>query len=400
VVRRGEALEQLTALIKESKAGRIVAERDTSPYAHRRDRVVRAGLPLELVDGLTVHPPDLILKADGLPYTVFSPFKRRWLELPAPGPESLRPAPGHIPTPPGIMSLPIPSLPPLPNSVPFQPGEEEAGRRLEAFVQGGSEARIVQYADQRSRMDLDGTSGLSPYLRFGMLSARQVAVTALQARSAHQNDRSRQGADTWLSELIWREFYISILFHFPQVFRQSFRQVYDGIAWQNDKRHYAAWCAGETGYPLVDAAMRQLVQSGWMHNRARMIVASFLVKDLLVDWRWGERYFMQHLVDGDPAANNGGWQWTAGTGTDAAPYSRIFNPVLQGKKFDLHGDFVRHWLPELAQVPDKFIHEPWKIPQAIQQDVKCVIGRDYPQPIVEHVSARQATLDAYARARG
>jgi deoxyribodipyrimidine photo-lyase len=145
--------------------------------------------------------------------------------------------------------------------------------------------------------------------------------------------------------------------------------------------------------------MRQLLHSGWMHNRARMIVASFLVKDLLIDWRWGERWFMQHLVDGDPAANNGGWQWTAGTGTDAAPYFRIFNPVLQGKKFDPQGEFVRHWLPELAQVPDKYLQEPWMMPQEVQQEAKCVIGRDYPGPIVDHASARQDTLDAYAQAR-
>lgn len=192
---------------------------------------------------------------------------------------------------------------------------------------------------------------------------------------------------------------MSILYHFPQVLRQSFRTAYHHIAWRNNEDHFAAWCDGQTGYPVVDAAMRQLAQSGWMHNRARMIAASFLVKDLLIDWRWGERWFMQHLVDGDPAANNGGWQWTAGTGTDASPYFRTFNPVLQGKKFDPHGNYVRHWLPKLVQVPDKYLHEPWKMPEAVQAEVECMIGRDYPRPIVLHTVARQKTLDAYALAR-
>ena len=174
---------------------------------------------------------------------------------------------------------------------------------------------------------------------------------------------------------------------------------YDAIAWQNDEAAFATWCEGRTGYPVVDAAMRQLLARGWMHNRSRMIVASFLVKDLLIDWRWGERWFMQHLVDGDPAANNGGWQWTAGVGTDAAPYFRVFNPVLQGKKFDPQGDHVRRWLPELRNVPDKFIHEPWIMPLSQQRQAGCTIGSDYPAPIVDHKAARQRTLEAYGAAK-
>ncbi len=269
---------------------------------------------------------------------MFTPFRRRWLEFPLPGPEFLLPSPDFVPTRSGIKTLPIPDRPLLPNLAPFKPGEEEWQRRLTAFFQGGRGGPIANYADQRDRMDLEGTSRLSPYLGFGMLSARQVAVAALQARAVVQDG---QGVYAWLSELIWRELYIAILYYYPQVLRQNFRSVYDGIVWRNDKGQYAAWYQGFTGYPAVNAAMRQLVQIGWIHNRARMIVASFLVKDLLIDWRWGERYFMEHLVDGDPAANNGGWQWTAGTGTDAAPYFRIFNPVLQGKKSDPQGDYVR-----------------------------------------------------------
>jgi deoxyribodipyrimidine photo-lyase len=236
-------------------------------------------------------------------------------------------------------------------------------------------------------------------LRFGMLSARQAVVSALAAREAALDGQARTGAQTWLNELIWREFYMAILAHFPDVLEGSFRANLREIAWENDENAFAAWCQGRTGYPAVDAAMRQLVETGWMHNRARMIVASFLVKDLLIDWRWGERFFMQHLVDGDPAANNGGWQWSAGTGTDAAPYFRIFNPTTQGKKHDPDGAYVRHWLPELAHVQDKYIHEPSKMPLDVQQAAGCVIGQDYPAQIVDHAWARERVLNVYRQAR-
>ncbi|MCW5861342.1 MAG: FAD-binding domain-containing protein, partial [Caldilineales bacterium] len=181
---------------------------------------------------------------------------------------------------------------------------------------------------------------------------------------------------------------------FPHVAVDNFRPA-GRVAWRNDPDDFAAWCEGRTGYPIVDAAMRQMAESGWMHNRARMIVASFLVKDLLIDWRWGERFFMQHLIDGDPAANNGGWQWTAGVGTDAAPYFRVFNPVLQSAKFDPDGVFIRRWLPELAAVPTSYLHAPWTMPTSLQQAAHCIIGRDYPAPIVDHAWARERALAAY-----
>jgi deoxyribodipyrimidine photo-lyase len=232
-----------------------------------------------------------------------------------------------------------------------------------------------------------------------MISVRQATISAQSAIEIAPNAQARKSAETWLNELIWREFYINILHHFPRVRGHSFRSEYDRIGWDNEQTAFTAWCEGRTGYPVVDAAMRQLAQTGWMHNRARMIVASFLVKDLLIDWRWGERWFMQHLVDGDPAANNGGWQWVAGTGTDAAPYFRVFNPVLQGQKFDPQGAFVRRWLPELNQVPDKFVHHPWTMPMEEQQKAGCLIGPDYPAPIVDHGQARQRALAAFAQAR-
>jgi deoxyribodipyrimidine photo-lyase len=256
---------------------------------------------------------------------------------------------------------------------------------LEAFVAEG----LADYAGARDRMDLDGTSRLSPYLRFGMLSAREAVAAAREA-----------GATTWLDELIWREFYAQVLYHHPRARRESFREKYRDLAWSNDKEAFEAWQRGRTGYPIVDAGMRQLEALGWMHNRARMIVASFLTKDLLIDWRWGECHFMQQLVDGDPAANNGNWQWVAGTGTDAAPYFRIFNPVTQGKKHDPEGAYVKRWVPELADVPVERVHEPWTLSREAQREAGCVIGEDYPAPIVDHNAARERALATYKRAAG
>jgi len=397
IVRRGDPQDELTALLAECGAEAIFTEEDFTPYARQRDSGVAKRLPLQLIGGRIVHPPGTVLKADGTPYTVFTPFRRRWKMLP-PQASVIPPAPERLPTPPEVGSLPIPVEPMLPSTVPFPPGEAETQRRLSAFV-GEDDPPIYRYAEARDRLDVDGTSRLSPYLHLGMVSSRQVVVTALDAIATAPDAKAREGAETWLHELIWREFFVHILYHFPHVLQQSFHANLQAIPWENDKEAFVAWFEGWTGYPVVDAGMRQLAQTGWMHNRARMIVASFLVKDLLIDWRWGERYFMQHLVDGDSASNNGGWQWTAGTGTDAAPYFRIFNPVLQGKKHDPQGAYVRRWVPELTHVPDKFIHEPWKMPPEVQQKAGCVIGQDYPAPIVDHAWARERTLAAYAQAR-
>jgi deoxyribodipyrimidine photo-lyase len=398
ILRRGDSRDELTAVLAECGAEAIFTEEDFTPYARQRDGGVAERLPLHRIGGRIVHLPGTVLKADGTPYTVFTPFSRRWKTLPPPQASAILPAPDRLPTPPEVSSLPIPEEPALPQAVPFPPGEAEAQRRLRAFVEG-DDPPIYKYADKRNRLDVDGTSRLSPYLHLGMLSTRQAVVAALEAIAAAPDAEASKGAETWLNELIWREFYVHILYHFPHVLQQSFRTNLRAIPWENDGEAFAAWCEGQTGYPVVDAAMRQLAETGWMHNRARMIVASFLVKDLLIDWRWGEHYFMQQLVDGDSASNNGGWQWTAGTGTDAAPYFRIFNPVLQGKKHDPQGAYVRRWVPALAQVPDRFIHQPWKIPSDVQQKAGCIIGQDYPAPIVDHAWARERTLAAYAQAR-
>jgi deoxyribodipyrimidine photo-lyase len=398
VVRRGDPRDELAALLIETGAEAIYAEADVWPYGAQRDARVAKTLPLHLTGGLTVRPPDAVLKADGTPYVVFTPYSSKWKALPPPEFGDILSAPERIAPPPDVDSLPIPAEPALPPEVEFSPGEAEAQRRLDAFLTG-DEPAVYRYAETRDRMDLDTTSRLSPYLRFGMLSARQTAAMARLALELAPSDAARQGVETWFNELIWREFYQAILHHFPYVLERSFRPHLQAIPWDNDHAAFTAWCEGHIGYPVIDAAMRQLTQTGWMHNRARMVVASFLVKDLLIDWRWGERFFMQHLVDGDPAANNGGWQWTAGTGTDAAPYFRIFNPITQGKEHDPQGDYVRRWVPELANVPDRFIHEPWEMPSDVQQSTGCIIGRDYPEPIVDHTWARERTLAAYAKAK-
>jgi deoxyribodipyrimidine photo-lyase len=398
VIRHGNPLHELAGLAAESGASAIFAEEDHTPYSHARDARVANALPLHLSQGVTLYPPDAVRKADGLPYTVFTPYSRAWRALPMPASADVIPAPAHVETPAGLDSLPIPDNPRPPTSIPFPAGEEEALRRLERFT-AGVDAPIYRYAAERDRPALDGISQLSPYFHLGMLSARQAIVAARMARARAATPAGREGVDTWITELIWREFYITILHHFPHVLGESFRPALRHIEWSNDEAGFANWTAGQTGYPIVDAAMRQLLASGWMHNRARMIVASFLVKDLLIDWRRGERWFMQRLVDGDTAANNGGWQWTAGTGADAAPYFRVFSPTRQGLRYDPEGEYVRRWAPELRRVPDRYIHEPWKMPAALQSEVGCRIGSDYPAPLVDHALARLRTLDTYQRAR-
>jgi deoxyribodipyrimidine photo-lyase len=414
IVVRGEPAQALLTLARATGAEAVYFNRDYTPLARRRDERIAealraAGLRVETFKDLVIFEAPELLNAAGQPYTVFTPYKKAWLSrlseqpevaLPARDPLTLRPIahdlPSHIPTMAELGLTPMPDAP--------RGGEPEALRLLARFKESGA---LRAYANQRDYLAIEGTSRLSPHLRFGTISPRQCyaeAVSTLsrpfpnkRSFSPAASDPKKEGADAWISELIWREFYAQVLYHFPHADQGNFRREYDDLRWGSgdpalDEARFAAWCAGCTGYPIVDAAMRQLNQTAWMHNRARMIVASFLTKDLLLDWRLGEAYFMQKLADGDPASNNGGWQWAAGTGTDAQPYFRIFNPRLQSERFDPQGEYIRRWVPELANVPTEYIHEPSKMPPLLQRQVGCVIGRDYPAPIVDHAAQKDEIL--------
>jgi deoxyribodipyrimidine photo-lyase len=393
IVRQGQPVEVMKKLRDQIGFNRIIAERDHSPYAQSRDREVGAVFPLQRVGSSAILPPGAVRKADGDPYVVYTPFHNRWLDQKLPSQVDLLPAPDRIPSPSGLTSESIPVSPAYQLEEHFPIGEAAARNRLAEYC--AEQGNIGSYTQLRDRMAADGTSRLSPYLRFGLLSPREVFIAAQENLDRSEQKQRRQSTRQWISELIWRDFYIHILNFFPYARQQSFRQKYRDLAWPNEETQFDAWCRGQTGYPIVDAAMHQLLAIGWMHNRARMIVASFLVKDLLIDWRWGERFFMQHLIDGDPASNNGGWQWSAGTGTDAAPYFRIFNPISQSQKHDPEGEFIRRWLPQLERVPNRHIHQPWMMSKAEQAEYGCLIGSDYPAPIIEHSQARKRALDFY-----
>jgi deoxyribodipyrimidine photo-lyase len=388
IIRKGDPETEISRLVEECGATRVFAEEDVSPYARHRDQAIAQRINLHLVQGIGVHPSYAVTRSDGKPYTVFTPFSRAWKALPFSN--SILPAPAMLPP---ISDLPSEEIPELPSSSLFPASEQEAIRRLNSFLDGP----IFTYSDSRNRLDEEGTSSLSPYFHFGMLSARQAYLGAIQAQKDSQDTIAKAGCETWINELIWREFYQSILWYFPEALLQSLKAAYRNIPWRHAPEEFLAWQQGNTGYPVVDAGMRQLASTGWIHNRARMIAASFLVKHLLINWKEGEKWFMDSLIDGDLAANNGGWQWVAGTGTDAAPYFRIFNPVTQGEKFDPEGKYIKKWVPELANVPLKFIHKPWEMPPAEQKKYHVIIGQDYPAPMVDHRFARERALRMYKK---
>ncbi|WP_421506836.1 deoxyribodipyrimidine photo-lyase [Erwinia rhapontici] len=342
-------------------------------------------------DDSLLLPPGSVLTGNREMYKVFTPFSRAFVKRLKEGLPECLPAPdvrngGAIDTHDNSLTAfdyPREAV----DARLFPAGEQAAIARLREFCQ----QPVTEYPEQRDLPARDGTSRLSVYLATGVLSPRQCLHRLLKQ---HPRGLEDQQVFVWLNELIWREFYRHLLVAWPSLCRhQPFTRWTRGVKWRDDKQGLLAWQQGKTGYPIVDAAMRQLNSLGWMHNRLRMITASFLVKDLLIDWREGERYFMSQLLDGDLAANNGGWQWAASTGTDAAPYFRIFNPTTQGERFDKSGEFIRHWLPELRAVPEKYIHQPHEWAKKSQQSL------DYPLPIVEHKQARQQTLDAFEAAR-
>ncbi|HEU0244966.1 MAG TPA: deoxyribodipyrimidine photo-lyase, partial [Candidatus Limnocylindrales bacterium] len=375
---RGRPAEVLPALARETGATQVFVTRDAAPYGRRRDRAVAGRLAVDGVTmrarpGLYVHEPDAVRTRDGGGFTIYSPFRRAWEALER---RPVLPSPDTIPGPPGRTRTPDP-LPDVPPPTAHRelipaPGESAARERLARWLTRG----VDGYAKTRNRLDDDdGTSRLSQDLRWGLLSPLEVVERA---------DGAGDGRRTFTGEIAWRDFYAHVMWHHPRVLREPFQEAFATLATADDPAGVAAWAEGRTGYPVVDAAMRQLRATGFVHNRARMIAASFLTKDLLVDYRLGEAEFMRHLTDGDVASNNGGWQWTASTGTDPQPSFRIFNPVLQGRRFDPDGSYVRRWVPELAEVPAARIHEPWTMTPAEQAAAGIRIGVDYPEPIVDH----------------
>ncbi|MCX2726594.1 deoxyribodipyrimidine photo-lyase [Thermomicrobium sp. 4228-Ro] len=389
--RRGSALtvvrgDPVTVVPELARALRatVVAEEDATPYAQRRDRSVGLRCPLLLVPGSTIRPLGSVRTPHGTAYRIYTQFVRAWRALPQPSCEDLLPAPPVLPPPPAEIAGKL-SLTETAEATRFEASEAAARQRLARFLSEG----IARYHESRNLLDGSGSSQLSPYFRFGLLSVREAYCRAAHARSVPE---AAQGAQAWVGELLWREFYYHLLALHPEFARTSMHPAFQNRPWPGDLRHLAAWQQGETGYPVVDAAMRQLVTEGWISNRARMIVANFLTKLLLIDWRRGERFFRQQLLDGDLAANAGGWQWSAGTGTDAAPYFRIFNPVVQGQRYDPEGTWVRRWVPELADIPTDYLYAPWRMPPLVQQAARCVIGQDYPAPIVDYATARHRAL--------
>ncbi|GAB1724457.1 MAG: deoxyribodipyrimidine photo-lyase [Nitrospira sp. CR1.1] len=400
VWRRGESIDTVLRAVHECAVDAVYWNRDYEPSAVARDRTVQQRLVQEgrLVKTFKDH---VVFEAEevrgltGDPFQRYSAYRDRWWTqwrsatpplLPVPSFPSPSPAP-EVSIWPTAQDLGYQTVP-----MWIEPGEQAARARLQWFLKGP----VHSYVSGRNLPAQDGTSKLSPHLRFGTISTRTMVHAALRTLSKG-GQVSRPDVFTWMDELVWREFFQQVLMAFPHVAEGPFK-VKPALpaprpAGPERDRLFAAWCEGRTGYPIVDAGMRQLNQTGWMHNRVRMVVASFLVKDLRVDWQSGERYFLQHLVDGDLAANNGNWQWCASTGTDAMQGYRIFNPTLQSEKFDPEGGYIRRYVPELSSVPAAWIHEPQLMPQEEQIRVACRIGSDYPEPIVNHRQARQEYLD-------
>jgi deoxyribodipyrimidine photo-lyase len=390
IIRHGKPDDILANIFSESNAQHVYAQKDYSPYALKRDNQIANLFSLNLLDGQTIHPADVVRKADGSPYIKFTPFSAAWKALPLNN--SILSAPLRLPECPPLLSEEISQLD---RSYFWHASETSANKRLETF----SQSDIYQYTTLRDRMDQDRTSHLSISLKFGLISPRQAFRAGNEASQHANTPLERASCQVWLNELVWREFFYSILWHHPQVLQAAFKPSYRAIQWNGDEKGLSAWKNGQTGYPIVDAAIRQMNETGWMHNRARMIVASFLVKDLHINWQEGEKYFKESLLDYDPSANNGNWQWSAGTGTDSVPYFRVFNPVLQSQKFDPDGEYIRRWLPELKQVGNAFIHTPWRMPVDIQDHYHCRIGKEYPAPIVDHAKAKRETFVIYRSAK-
>jgi deoxyribodipyrimidine photo-lyase len=399
VIRHGQPEEELVALAHETGADAVLWTSDVAPYARARDRRVTlaladAGVRAKPRGGAYVVDVSKPRSQAGKPFTVFSPFHRRWLDLER---RTIHRAPSELPAlPSSLRKGRVPSLDALDIdgqdlAEPFcAPGEPAARRALTRWLDGG----LTTYAETHDLVDdTTGTSGLSPYLRWGCISAAEC-----EARAAR---RGGAGASAWIRQLCWRDFYAHVMLAHPDNARLEFQPRYRDLEWVHDDDALDAWRTGTTGYPLVDAGMRQLASTGWMHNRARLVAGSFLTKDLHLDWRLGEKHFESLLLDGEPAQNNGNWQWVSSVGVDPAPYfRRMFNPMLQQRRFDPDGVYVRRWIPELRDAPDDKLVEPWTMTDAEQAAANCVIGRDYPAPIVEHAAERKRAVERYQAVGG
>ena len=406
IIRRGPALETLRALARETGASSVFWNRRYEPAVTARDARVKEalraeGLLVKSFNAALLHEPWTIQNKSGRPFQVFTPFWKQCLTQPDPGPP--RPAPRALPPPrggswPAPLALKALELLPTINwtaglHAAWQPGEAGAQARLAAFLAHGADA----YAAQRDALgDEQGTSRLSPHLHFGEISPRQIWHACLAQARSRGKPEALWRQSKFLAELGWREFAHHLLYHFPRTPAEPLRPEFHRFPWREDAAGLKAWREGRTGFPLVDAGMRELWATGWMHNRARMAAASFLVKDLLLPWQEGAFWFWDTLVDADLAQNTLGWQWAAGCGADAAPFFRIFNPTSQGEKFDAQGHYVRRWCPELAWLPDAWIHRPEQAPAEVLSAAGVTLGQTYPAPMCSHAEARKAALAAFA----
>ncbi|HOW58434.1 MAG TPA: deoxyribodipyrimidine photo-lyase [Candidatus Omnitrophota bacterium] len=401
---KGDSRIILARLASETGAKALYWDRSYEPYQKEQDQLIQKdlegwGIRCESFNDTLLFDPAQIRTRQGTPFKVFTAFWNHCTSLPEPmlpvrAPQRLS-GPAKWPQSKRLEDFGLRDKARWSNKVEafWEPGNVDVRKNWRKFLK----EKLENYSHDRDRPALEGTSRLSPYLHFGEISVRSIWHEMRQYMVQHRRAGIFREAETFLRQIVWREFAHYFLFHFPETIEHPFRKEFEKFHWKKNSALLCAWRKGKTGYPIVDAGMRELWATGWMHNRVRMIVASFLVKDLLQPWQEGAQWFLETLVDADVANNVFGWQWTAGCGADAAPYFRIFNPILQGEKFDSRGDYVRRWVPELSKLPDRFIHKPWQASPEILAKAGIRLGKDYPDPVVDHHQARNRALFNYAR---